>query len=102
MHKMGITHPFSLEIEGISKCFTVTATMIEELADDVNASSAFLQWVGKYTGDNPHLTFHEKGVSSHIGEDTAELINTVKPGSELGPDPQRGQIKEPNRGHQYE
>ena len=76
--------------------------MIEELANDLNAGSAFLQWVGKYTGDNPHLTFHEKGVSLQIGEDKPELINIVQPGSELGPDPQRGQTKEPNRGHQWE
>ena len=102
MHKMGTTHSFSLEIEGIRKCFIITVTVIEELSDDMNAGSTFLQWVGKYTGNKPHLTFHEKGVSLHIGEDKAELINTVKPGSELGLDPQRGRTKEPNMGHQFE
>ena len=103
MSKMGITKPFSLEMEGIKKKFTVTATVIAELADNLNAGSAFLQWIGKYTGSNPNLTFHGKGMSLQIGRDKTELINTVRPpDSELGPDPQRGQTKESNRIHKRE
>ena len=78
MSKMGITKPFSLEMEGIKKRFTVTATVIAELADDLNAGSTFLQWIGKHTGSNPNLTFHGKGVSFQICKDKTELINTVQ------------------------
>ena len=98
MHKLGTTKPFSLKMEGIAKQFTVTAIVIAELADDVNAGSAFLQWIGRDTGKNPNLTFHGKGVSLQIGRDRTELINSVQEdGSGLGPDPQREQTQEPSR-----
>ena len=78
-------------MEGIKRRFTVTANVIRELSDDVNAGLAFLQWVGKATRSIPNLAIHGDGVSLQIGGDKAELVNTVyksdgNPSLELGPD----------------
>ena len=78
MKALGMTEPFTLAIKGIERLFLVNATVIEELVDDMNIGTAFLQRVTGMVGEPVSMQFHENGTMLKVGRETVELIKTME------------------------
>ena len=78
MTQTGVSRAFDLRIPGIRETFRVRkAVVVEELTDEVNVGTRFLQEVEAVTGRSPSLRFHANGTSLSLGEDSVELVNRI-------------------------
>ena len=78
MKKLGITEQFEIWIKDIPATFSVTAVVIEELSDEVNLGTGFLQKVESVTGLKAVMEFHTEGTILRHGESAVELISKLK------------------------
>ena len=78
MRVMGTTEMFELHLKGISKKFLVSATVIEDLVDDMNLGTSFLQSITGITGEALAMEFHEGGTKLKIGRETIDLVCTLE------------------------
>ena len=78
MKALGMTEPFSLAIKGIARVFLVRALVIDDLVDDMNIGTSFLQRVTGVTGESMLMEFHETGTRLKLGREVIDLINTVE------------------------
>ena len=78
MRAMGTTEMFELHLKGISKKFLVSATVIEDLVDDMNLGTSFLQSITGITGEALAMEFHEGGTKLKIGRETIDLVCTLE------------------------
>ena len=102
MTNMGISEPFSLKLDGISKTFTVKALVCKELSDEVNIGTGFFQKISvpfsETSGKVPCLRFYRDGTTLSVNDESIPLIKSIhmaqgKPGMT----PEEGSSMEPER-----
>ena len=76
MTMLGQTKKFTIRLDGISRAFQVSATVIRGFSDDVNLGGGFLQQAA--TLGKTQLEFHQQGTTLQVGTDTVELVNKVR------------------------
>ena len=84
MTRLGRTRPFTIRIDGIKKAFQTKATVIRDLADEVNLGGGFLQQAAA-RGIKTRLEFLPNGTLLHMNRETVDLVNKMRPIDEEPP-----------------